>query len=126
MHSHSPGLASNSEHEIKNSGKAGTMSPMIQQWILLNLFNLHVHVYCLRLYCLTSLLFCEFIMCVLAGDSVGFFSAPLKEIAAMESSSHNDDNEWKWIDLFPPESKVLFTYLYIFPSQPKFPCPEVL
>ncbi|KNA21084.1 hypothetical protein SOVF_046540 [Spinacia oleracea] len=41
------------------------------------------------------------------GDSVGFFSAPLKEIAAMESSSHNDDNEWKWIDLFPPESKIL-------------------
>ncbi|XP_021768084.1 uncharacterized protein LOC110732449 isoform X1 [Chenopodium quinoa] len=42
------------------------------------------------------------------GDLVGFYSAPLKQIATMKTAdSHDDGNEWKWIDLFPPESKML-------------------
>ena len=47
-------------------------------------------------------------LCVLAGDVVGSFSTPLKQVAALQSTYSNDDgNGWKWIDLYPPESKVL-------------------
>lgn len=42
------------------------------------------------------------------GDLVGSFSIPLKQIAAFEGSySHDDGNKWKWVDLFPPEPKML-------------------
>nr|AFN89138.1 vacuolar protein sorting 13 [Mesembryanthemum crystallinum] len=42
------------------------------------------------------------------GDPVGFFSAPLKHIVALESAySHDYVNGWNWIDLSPPESKTM-------------------
>lgn len=73
-------------------------------------------IYLLLKYDVVSLVLSIYYPCVLAGDLVGIFSAPLKQIAALKSEySHDDGNKWKWIDLLPPDPKVLFIFIDHFP-----------
>ena len=90
---------------------------------------IYLHICCLFVMYFLSYNLCPFVFCkfmvfhvlwtydlyVLAGDLVGSFSIPLKQIAAFEGSySHDDGNKWKWVDLFPPEPKVLFNLFLAF------------